>query len=228
MKKSIMSGSIRCSIFLAGILGVAQAAPYGPEGHQTSWTQPNGNVVKLRVFGDENYGRTETPAGHTVVLEGMTYYYAALSQDGKSLVATSTPADQQAPAGLAKHTDLPKEQVGKVWRENHARNSGDRDQRWAARVNAVHSIREGATGNRMSKAAAKAQAAPISGSKVGLTILVQFPNDSATPANDPVTFPTTREKMERYCNQVGYSDDGNYGSVRDYFYDQSLGNLTYT
>lgn len=64
--------------------------------------------------------------------------------------------------------------------------------------------------------------------KVGLTILVQFPDDPSTVDDDPVVFPATREKIERYCNEEGYTDDGNTGSVRDYFYDQSNGLLDYT
>ena len=34
--------------------------------------------------------------------------------------------------------------------------------------------------------------------------------------------------MSDFCNKAGYNDDGNTGSVRDYFYDQSLGKVTYT
>lgn len=64
--------------------------------------------------------------------------------------------------------------------------------------------------------------------KKGLTILVQFPDDPNTADDDPVVFPSTREKIIRYCNEEGYSDDGNTGSVRDYFYDQSNGLLDYS
>jgi len=62
----------------------------------------------------------------------------------------------------------------------------------------------------------------------GLTILVQFPDDPETTDIDPVNFPATREKIERYCNEIGYNDDGNLGSIRDYFSDQSIGLLDYT
>lgn len=229
MKKSIISGSTRGSILLACVLGVAQAAPYGREGHQTRWTQPNGEVVQLRVFGDEYYGRTETPEGYTVVLSGQTYYYAHLSQDSKSLVASATPANEPAPAALAKHISLPKAVAGEIHRKNLVLHAGDRQKRWSERVAAVRSVRDGnEDGSKRSAAAAKAQAAPFVGNKVGLTILVQFPDDTATTAVDPVTFPTTRDKMVRYCNEAGYTDDGNYGSVRDYFYEQSNKKLTYT
>jgi M6 family metalloprotease-like protein len=63
---------------------------------------------------------------------------------------------------------------------------------------------------------------------VGLTILVQFPDDPETAWTDPTNFPTTAAKIERFCNEIGYADDGNTGSVRDYFSDQSQGALSYT
>ncbi len=77
-------------------------------------------------------------------------------------------------------------------------------------------------------AAAAALAAPVSGGRVGLVILVQFPDDPATVTVDPTNFPATQVKMDRYCNEAGYTDDGNTGSIRDYFYDQSNTKLTFT
>lgn len=228
MKKSIMSGSIRCSILLAGILGMAHAAPYGADGHQTRWTQPNGSVVQLRVFGDEYYGRTETPEGYTVVLDGKTYYYALLSGDGNSLVPSTTRADEPAPAGIEMHLDLPKAVIKGTRNANHKKYDGDRAKRWSERVKAVATIRDGGKKSGSAKAAAQIKAAPFVGNKKGLTILVEFPNDPATAGQDPVKFPVTRAKIVNYCNQEGYTQDGNTGSVRDFFSDQSLGKLDYT
>ena len=66
------------------------------------------------------------------------------------------------------------------------------------------------------------------GSVQGLTILVQFPDDPQTVAFDPVDFPTDQAKVERFCNEIGFDEDGNTGSIRDYFLDQSLNQLDYT
>lgn len=228
MKKSIMSGSIRCSILLAAILGMAHAAPYGPEGLKTRWTQPNGEVVQLRVFGDEYYARTETPEGYTVIRDGQTYYYAAVSADGASLLPTTIPADDAAPADLAQHLELSRAAISAIKKSKHTKYDSDRAKAWNERVKAVRSVRDGVDDGTMSKAAAKAKAAPLIGRKRGLTILVQFPNDPATAGADPITFPVGRSKMVNYCNLAGYNEDGNAGSVRDYFHDQSLGKLTYT
>lgn len=72
------------------------------------------------------------------------------------------------------------------------------------------------------------ESAPITGGLVALTILTQFPNDPATAGNDPTSFPTSQSKIERFCNQTGYSDDGNSGSVKDYYGAQSNSLLTLT
>ena len=60
---------------------------------------------------------------------------------------------------------------------------------------------------------------PDSGNVRGITFLVEFPDDTSTIA--PV-------EVDHYCNQIGYSGYGNNGSVRDYFFDVSDGNLVYT
>lgn len=212
-------------VLMAGCLSYATAAPYGPDGRETRWTQPNGQVVKLRVFGDEYYARTETPAGFTVVHSDadQTYYYARLSADGNSLVSSGIRADQPAPADLAKHLDLPKPVIRKIAAASRAKFDAGRAQRWDDRVKAARGIRNAPGG-----AASKVRAAPVSGAKRGLTILVQFPNDPAVAGPDPVNFPTTRDKIVRFCNEEGYTEDGNTGSVRDFFFDQSLGDVTYT
>ncbi|MFT7640406.1 MAG: hypothetical protein ACI9G1_002149, partial [Pirellulaceae bacterium] len=69
---------------------------------------------------------------------------------------------------------------------------------------------------------------PVSGDVVGLMILVQFPDDPTTGEIDPVNFPTDVAKIDRFCNQIKYVEDGNLGSIRDYFRYQSLGKLDLT
>ena len=57
------------------------------------------------------------------------------------------------------------------------------------------------------------------GNYVGLCVLVQFPDVPGTIAS---------AEVDNYYNQAGYTGFGNNGSVRDYFFDVSDGNLTYT
>ena len=234
MKKSNILKPVSLSVILAVLPGLVDAAPYGPEGRSTRWVQPNGETLELRVFGDDYYGRTETATGHTVVHSPAdgAYHFAELSADGASLVPSATLANEPAPAGQAPHLNIPAAKIREIVEANQVKFDGDRQQRWRQRVQAVRQVRAGLNGAASAGPAAapsdKIQAAPVVGNMLGLTILVEFPDDPRTSGADPVNFPTTRSKIVRFCNEVGYSDDGNTGSVRDYFYDQSLGKLTYT
>ncbi|MES2922804.1 MAG: M6 family metalloprotease domain-containing protein [Verrucomicrobiota bacterium] len=230
MKKSKILKPVSLFVFLAGLSGFVNAAPYGPGGLETQWVQPGGETLTLRVYGDDYYARTETPAGYTVVLNRAdnAYHYAELSADGTSLVPSAVLANEAAPVGIAPHIELPKAKILEIVQKNRVTYDGDRALRWDARVQAVRQLRDAANGPAPLGAADKIQAAPVTGSKLGLTILVQFPDDTRTSGADPVNFPTSRSKITQYCNEVGYTDDGNTGSVRDYFFDQSLGKLTYT
>ena len=55
-----------------------------------------------------------------------------------------------------------------------------------------------------------------SGNKKGLVILVEFPDQKMSK---------DQKLMQRMFNEEGFSDGGNFGSVRDYFIDQSYGRL---
>ena len=92
---------------LALTTGSLHSAPYGPQGMEIEWTQPNGAKLSLRVFGDEFYARTETTDGFTVVFDPATksYYYAEVSADGQDLVSTGVAVGAKNPQtlGLAQH-----------------------------------------------------------------------------------------------------------------------------
>jgi len=233
-------------IFCTGHLLVA--APYGPDGMLIDWVQPDGVHVELRVYGDEFYGRTETKDGHTVVYNAQdkTYYYAKLSVDGQSFVATHRKVLQNPAVDMVKRLRLPRQAAKKISDGNRKKYTPDRAKRWAQKVRAAQLRRgqkkqaddgvgqaqgaapsDGDGVDGASSVSAVAMAA-TTGSKTGLTILAQFPDDSQTGVVDPINFPTTQLKIDRYCNEAGYTDDGNTGSIRDYFWDQSQTQLTYT
>ena len=56
------------------------------------------------------------------------------------------------------------------------------------------------------------------GKKMGIVLLVDFPNQSMKSTH-------TKKTFERMFNERGYHEDHHYGSVHDYFYDQSYGQL---
>ncbi len=59
---------------------------------------------------------------------------------------------------------------------------------------------------------------PIVGNKKGIVILAEFP-DKGFSMDNPQAF------YQDFFNKIGYSDNGQSGSVRDYFKDQSYGKL---
>lgn len=235
MNKSKLLRPLPLALFLGCCLGYANAAPYGPDGRATRWIQPTGEVLNLRVFGDDYYGRTETTDGYTVVYDSTdgAYHYAGIASDGSALIPSGPKVSGKAPANLTKRLDLSKEVISKLWKQRNALINGERLKRWNERVDAAKKLRAASKladpeVRSTLSASLKAKAAPVVGDKKGLTILVQFPNDSSTSSNDTVNFPTTQSKIERFCNLEGYQDNGNTGSVRDYYFDQSGGKLTYT
>lgn len=232
-------------VLLAGFFSSASAlaAPYPREGLSTQWVQPDGTVLSLRIFGDEFYARTTTAEGYTVLFSAAdnAYYYAETGTQAGELVSSGVKAHKPPPAGLVKHLQEAERVVAEIRAGRIDRFAPDRAARWERRRDAVK--RQRAQDSEQARAAADADAdAPqfvgdtqsqisalaVSGGRVGLMILAQFPDDPATLANDPTNFPVPQLKMERYSNEIGYTDDGNTGSIRDYFSDQSLGNLDFT
>lgn len=84
---------LKVSLALALMTGALHAAPYGPEGRATVWTQPDGTKLSLRVFGDEFYAHTETDDGYTVVLDRETKTY-------HSVDLLTTPSQRSADRNL--------------------------------------------------------------------------------------------------------------------------------
>ena len=211
--------------FLVSGIGQMIAAPLEPEGRLIEWRQPAASSsIMLRVFGDEYYSRTETLAGYTVILSGDDYVYAKLSADGKKLQNTFVLAHKSPPAGLAKHLEISRDEIFAITSALRTTFDSVRKQRWAQQ---------------------SALKQPAVGTRVGLTVLVQF-SDKSFPAG------LDQNKVTRLCNfgfagetlnghmipasptpdnstdtfRLGNSDR-NVGSVYQYFSDQSEGKLKF-
>lgn len=235
-------------MYCALSLGSLLAAPYGEDGRAIAYKQPGGKTIQLKVLGDEFYARTITPEGYTVVYNPATqaYHYARIDSNGNELVATSLVVGVDRPVGLRKGIELSGEKRQQKWEARQQKFDADLNRRWIERVKAAQKRRqlvrergeqaaEGVDGNMSDSGSEELsykgslQAATVSGVKKGLTILVQFPEDVEN-GQSAVSFPAgvNQAKMERFCNEVGYNDDSNAGSVKDYFWDQSGGLLDYT
>ncbi len=185
---------------LCATAAVTFAAPM--YGDVVTIQQPDGTTVDVRVWGDEYFAHGETIDGYTVTRDLDTGFlsYAILSTDGNSLVSTGVAAGEAPPAGLEMHIRLASDVAAELAR----RSRDDFESRQLATMSTQP--RAGRSGT-------------TTGEVVGITLIIDFSDDVATvPA---VNF-------DDYCNKPGYIGYGNNGSVRDYFYDVSEGNLEYT
>ncbi len=211
------------------------------DGQEIELVHPDGTIIIVKGYGDEFYGRFESLDGYTLVRDCDTgqMVYADLSNDAFDFVPTDVVYDHRNPTdpnhpdfvarmraragfednprgkhighgpALRKHLDLNKEAIRQKRQQSR--------QELALDIEAQPA--EGA-GQVTFDALATEAAAPLSGGIVGLTILVDF---SDSPAGA-----ITQSQIDDFCNKIGYNANGNNGSVRDYFYYISGGNLEYT
>ncbi len=198
----------RASAIAAALLAVsflvttAQADPVA--GKTFNVQQPDGTPVDVRVWGDEFYTVVESMGGYTLVRDPATQEicYAVLSADATELLSTGVRAGESPPARLMldKHIRITPEATRAAVRAARAR--------FARPGGSPDGLPAGQRGSW-----------PDHGNVRGITLLIDFVDQG------PSILPTN---VEKYCNQVGYTGYGNNGSIRDYFYDVSDGNLTYT
>jgi hypothetical protein len=188
---------------LAVLVAGASAAPmFG-----TEWKlkQPDGTFVDVRIFGDEYYQDVETPDGYTLIRDPVTNVicYASVSADGNEFVSTGVRVGTASPMSLGLQPHL---------RINPA-----------VRGAKAKQMRDEAYAPEMEKLAARGMKVmagpPDNGNVLGLCLLADFSDVVAT---------IPQATVANFCNQIGFNGNGNNGSVRDYFFDVSDGNLTYT
>ncbi len=203
-------------IFQAG----AQSAPL--EGEWMDFEQPDRSPVKLRVFGDEFYARFEGADGFSVVKDPANgwFCYGELSADGEDLVSTGIPYPHSGQPG-ARALGLQRGRSLRFPTERGLKLKPERRRRIAEgnRAKLQAAEEEGGNGAAPAPAPSEIEPAPLSGGVLGLTLLIQFPD---VPGSIP------QATVEAFCNQPGWSEWGNNGSVRDYWHESSGGALEYT
>ena len=223
-----------CLALMLCLCGELWAAPYA--GDILELEQPDGTLVEVRFWGDEYYVRGESLDGYTVVRDPATGWivYADLNEDASAFIPTDVVYDSRYSTD-PEHPSFTSRQSGQQRAgekgQSHARGLQQQLRQRQDVVEAKHLRRRmelhperfmEAADDGMTEvySAASAMApAPVTGSVVGLTILVEFPDVRGT---------ISATEIERYCNEPGYTGYGNKGSVRDYFLDVSNGLLDYT
>ncbi len=177
--------------------------------HRTLRTvsQPDGTTLTMQLHGDETFHYYATPDGQPLVRGNDGAYRYATVSDGK-LIATDIVAHDAAHRTAAEHSFIQfaasnvKSATSDIWNQRIAKRNAQRAQRNARRL----------APRRVGESSA------TTGHKKGLVILVNF-TDVKMNANN------TQQAFYDQFNQEGYSKNQHIGSVRDYFRDQSYGQL---
>ncbi len=190
-------------------------------GEMLSVKQPDGSRVEVKVYGDEFYRRLESADGYTLIKDPKTGWicYADLSADSSEFISTgrkyisSSPVGTyqsdavQAPDSLPKGLKLSEKARLQIIRQQRKENPQNISPQNLMANNGV--LRDAATPGSNT----------VSGDIKGITVLIDFPDDTAT---------IPQAEVDSMLNQLGYANYGNNGSLRDYFLDVSGGQLDYT
>ena len=184
-----------------------------------TFTNPDGNTVRVRGTGNQDHAVFETLDGYTVLKDPDTgyYNYARLSDDKNRLVPAGPRVGEVDPQSLGLQRRI------RVRRENARQQALSSpllqglNRRWQTRREQKKALLRSVM--PMAAVDALPQGTVTVGSYVGLCILIRFPDVADTISQQEVT---------NFCNLSGYTGFGNNGSVRDYFWDNSRGRLTYT
>ena len=207
--KRITAGLVLVLASLAAQAGV----PY--KNHTYDYKQPNGEVLKVVVDGNNYYAEERTTDGSLIVYDAAKkgFCYAEVNARGDDLVSTGV---------LATNAKV------------RAFNSPDRKQqglsteakalRAKQRYEKMHGHSPEAANDKVRKASSAVATTGISpmavatGPMRGLTVIIDFPNLPGT---------ITQAQVSSFLNDVPYTGFGNAQSVRGYFQSVSGGKLDY-
>ena len=194
------------------VLGMMATAVMAVPAKRTVRTvvQSDGTKIDICLRGDESFHYFATADGEPLV-ETADGGYAYAKADGGRLVSTGVLAHNRQERGVSEATflrfssELNRAGVGALWRERmEGRNMHRLERAEKFRVQ-----------NR-----ARRRKAPVAGSvanKKGLVILVNFSDSNMV---------FSQSEFNDQFNKEGYNKNRHIGSVRDYFQDQSHGQLT--
>jgi M6 family metalloprotease-like protein len=185
-------------------------------GQRFVFHQPDDSEIELVGWGTQFEAVFETPDGYTVVINPASgfYEYAELSDDTTTLEPSGTVVTADSSfEGHPKHLRTTRAAAAARAEAAHAADGTERrwERRRQERLTTIAAADSPA-------AAAPAPAVP-SGDVAGLCVLIRFPDVAET---------ITRQQVDDFCNQPGYTGFSNNGSVHDYFLHASDGRLRYT
>lgn len=204
-------------LFLAAVL-LAAVEIYGVPAKRVVKTVSNsdGSIVDVMLCGDETFHFYATSDGMPLIKTDRGYEYA--HRFGSALRGTGVLAHRSSERAISEQTFLHfngaqnKHDVRELWASKNRYRNAQR----LSRKN-YFSSRRAARQEAANSAKAPRRADATSGeTKKGLVILVNFSDKSMTHSNSD---------FRSMFNDEGYNKNKHIGSVRDYFRDQSYGQL---
>lgn len=196
---------------------------------ETTLIQPDETRVPVKISGDEYFQHVESLDGYTLCRNEEGWIcYATLNEDASGYIATEV-----IYTGGNKEEVLEEQSISK--KDQKTFNEIDPhiqiDEKYIEKerevvkeeLNVEEDIASKEAYISNSKVMTAAEGGIVSQSTQeevvqGITILIDFPDTTSS---------ITKEQIDEFFNQEGYTEFGNNGSVRDYFYDVSGGMLTY-
>ena len=159
--------------------------------------QPDGEIVKIRMKGSESLKWAETEDGYTLLYDTAgNLVYAELDAKG----------DLSASNLIATNIASRPAEVAKKLQSTPKRLTFSPSQ--VSMANQIHQAR--------AKQMVVTPNSPVIGTRKMLLILVEFSDYS---------FKKSKNDFDKLMNQLNYTDGGRYGSVRDYFKENSFDQL---
>lgn len=204
--KPAVAGLVLALACMAAQAGV----PY--RNHSYEYKQPNGEVLKVLVDGNDYYAEERTADGSLVIYDAAKkgLCYAEVNATGDALVSTGVLASAANSRGtLRKQAGL---------------SAAARAARARQRYEKLHGRPPEAANKKVQDASIEAASTGISpmavatGTMRGLTVIIDFPDLAGN---------ITQAQVNSFLNDVPYTGFGNAQSVRGYFQSVSGGKLDY-
>ena len=153
--------------------------------------QPDGSSVSVLVWGDEFYQRVESFDGYTLIRDMSTGWicYAELSADEREFVSTGVvydPDEVDSAVTLSGRVRGKKVKKGLRLKKSAVREKAERRKKEIHGESYLPSYESGVDDGSIGFAAGEGFFAPLTGSVIGLTILVDFPDVPGSIARQDV------------------------------------------
>lgn len=194
---------LSCAVMLFTVFTAKSVTAYPG---MIEFKQPNGQIVNIYIHGDEFLHWASTEDGYTLLYDDEGYLsYAQKEVSTGNLVPS-------------KLRLLPADTSGRMKIRDRISSEGIEKGLWFSdeQVNVARQAKE-ALNQGMMKAPSRARwKEPVVGEKHFVMLLVEFQD---------VHFKQTKESFEKLMNQLNYHEDGHFGSVRDFYLENSFGKL---